>query len=261
MSQKLWVFVPGKANLSRHHRHFTAPVLKFVNKELYWSLLDRGLEKKLKKPGWPWHLKSIQDLVAFSFLEAEIDRKIAEIGGGNSRILPALAHANECTNIEKFEGADGGPAKETKFRKVRNVKCFVGEFSDQLAESSFDILFSVSVVEHVTNPDMEAFIKDCHRILRPGGSMVHLVDMYLAPGRVDYNRSRVELYRSAFDSQLFQPTGELISGDDASLTFDVSYCTNPDNIMYEWNKVNPVLRPLRETSQSVTLIWAGTAEA
>lgn len=256
---KTLVSLPRKANLSGHIKYFTASVLKFVNKELYWSLLDRGLEKKLKKPSWPWHLKSIQDLVAFSYLENHIDKKIAEIGGGNSRILPALAQVNECTNIEKFEGRDGGPAKEAKLKRVNNIKCFVGEFSDQLQDACFDILFSVSVVEHVPNPNLEDFIRDCRRILRTGGTMVHLVDMYLAPDRDGYNKTRVDLYRSAFATTLFEPMGESIDGENGSLDFDVSYCSNPDNIMYQWNKVNADLRPLRENSQSVTLIWAGTA--
>ena len=234
-------------------------MLKFATKELYWSLLDRGIDAKITKSPWKWHLKSIQDLIAFSYLDGIVDNRIAEIGGGNTRILPALARTNECTNIEKFEGQDGGPQKEIKLRRVSNVHCFVGDFSDQLEASYFDILISVSVVEHIPNPNLESFIKDCHRILRPNGLMIHLVDMYLCPERAHYNMTRTDLYRSAFDSGLFEPVEDFTLDNESDLKFHESYCSNPDNVMYEWNKVNSDLHELRANSQSVSLIWGGRA--
>ena len=234
-------------------------MLEFVTKHQYWRLLDEKVDKQLAPAKFPWHLKSVQDVVAYSLLGDPQGQVIGEIGGGESRLLPVLVGSNQCTNIETFEGRDGGPGEEVIVDGVRNVPAFVGDFSEELEESSFDVLVSVSVVEHVPDNALGAFIRDCHRLLKPGGTGVHLVDMYLSHDRTSYNVSRAALYRSAFDDGLFEPinTPEILG--EADLVFKESYCTNPDNMMYMWNRVAPKLRALRETSQSVTLAWAGTA--
>ncbi len=243
-------------------------MLEFVTKHEYWKCLDAGLDMRLvaAQPSWrrllrrgdaPWHLKSVQDVMALHYLDDPRDQDIAEIGGGHSRVLPLLVGANRCVNIEKFEGQDGGPVREVRLRGVRNVRAFIGEHSPDLEAGAYDVLFSVSVVEHVTNDAMGDFIDDCHRILRPGGRMVHLVDMYLSPDRAAYNRGRIACYRSAFAPGLFEPAAQLRIDAESNLPFDEAYCTNPDNIMYGWSQVAPALRALRERSQSVTIAWAG----
>ena len=234
-------------------------MLEFVTKEKYWQLLDQGIDEQLAPAEFPWHLKSVQDVLAYHYLGNPSGEVIGEVGGGDSRLLPVLRKANRCFNIEKFEGRDGGPGSEIKLRGVRNVHAFVGEFSNDLADSSFDALVSVSVVEHIPNDQMIDFIRDCHRILKPGGRMIHLVDMYLAETRLAYNASRISLYEAAFKDQLFEPMDEQRIRGREDLSFRGSYCTNPDNVMYLWNQVNADLRDLRENSQSVAISWGGTA--
>ncbi len=234
-------------------------MLSFITKAQYWKLVDEGIEDLLRKGVFDWHLKSVQDTVAFSLVRDKRNQNIAEIGGGDSRILPVLAKENICTNIEKFEGQDGGPKGEISFSNVANVHAFVGEYSDLLAENSFDTIFSVSVVEHIPNDQMPAFIDDCHRILRPGGTMIHLVDMYLMPDRSHYNDSRMQIYGSSFN-HLFRPMEPVTFPEDRSWPFMECYCSNPDNTMYGWNSVNPQLRQVRENSQSVAIAWAGIAQ-
>lgn len=247
-------------------------MLEFVTKSTYWQCLDDGMEGRLAaaRPWWlrlthrgrpTWHLKSVQDVMALHYLRDPHDKDIAEIGGGDSRVLRALLSANRCVNIEKFEGQDGGPEREVSIRGVRNVSAFIGEFSLQLEDCAYDLLFSVSVVEHVVNNRVDEFIRDCHRLLKPGGRMVHLVDMYLNPQRVSYNAGRIACYLSAFDSGLFEAEADVRIRSTADLTFNESYCTNPDNIMYGWSQVAPALRELREHSQSVAIAWTGRKAA
>ncbi len=231
-------------------------MLKFVNKKDYWKLLDLQLDRELPKAHFPWHLKSIQDLVAYEKLRDLENSDVAEIGGGKSRILKAIADNNNCVNIEKFEGRDGGPSEEYQIKGVKNVHAFVGEFSDLIPDDSFDVVFSVSVVEHVPGENLKAFIDDCYRILRPGGIMF-LVDMYLNAERKADNIARATLYEYAFSSNKFaSPDGDC-ADLESDFSFNESYCTNPDNIMYDWNSVNPLLRELREKAQSCSLIWLG----
>ena len=110
-------------------------MLKFVTKEDYWSVLDQekvdqsmlsrlfdqmgkttDFQKKI-----PWHLKSIQDSIALSYLQNCEELEIGEIGGGNSRVLPELCAKNTCYNIDEFLGAGSGPTKRRSINGVTNI--------------------------------------------------------------------------------------------------------------------------------------------
>ena len=74
-----------------------------MTKHQYWRLLDEKVDKQLAPAKFPWHLKSVQDVVAYSLLGDPQGQVIGEIGGGESRLLPVLVGSNQCTNIETFE--------------------------------------------------------------------------------------------------------------------------------------------------------------
>ena len=97
-------------------------MLKFVTKKEYWDVIDsKILDYNNVKTDSFWHLKSIQDAIAFSYLHEYCNKCIAEIGGGNSRLLPTLSKKNNCFNIEEFKGAHGGPTKEINIKGVTNI--------------------------------------------------------------------------------------------------------------------------------------------
>lgn len=241
-------------------------MLKFVTKKMYRDAVENGAEDQLRKDVFPWHLKSVQDAMVMDKITDSNALTIGEIGGGDTRILPALARENAVYNIEKFEGDHGGPAKQLNFTGVKNLHCWVGASQDHIEDDFFDLIFSVSVVEHVTNAELPAFIEDCARILKPGGQMIHAVDCYLPDPRYVHNgqyykrfvASRTELYLSAFDRGLFAPleAPEINSIDD--LAFMPQYISNPDSVMQVWNRVAPGLADLRDNAMSVAIMWAGT---
>ena len=146
-------------------------MLRFVTKEKYWDALDNGIEKKIKQLE-PWQLKRIQDAVIADYLNGCAKKKIAEIGGGDTRILEWLSPDNEVFNIEPFEGAGNGPLGKIGHKGVNNIYCLIGESKKHIEGEAFDIVFSVSVVEHIVNDEFDRFINDCYRILKPGGVMV-----------------------------------------------------------------------------------------
>ena len=80
-------------------------MLEFVTKQQYWELLDAGLDRKLASAKFPWHLKSIQDTMAYYYLDNPQGLSIGEIGGGNSRLLPALASRNGLLQYRKVRRA------------------------------------------------------------------------------------------------------------------------------------------------------------
>ena len=84
----------------------------FVRKSDLWAAWDAGYGKELG--GGQYHLKTAQDLSVYKHLRGLSGLKIAEVGGGDSRVLRRIAGTNECFNIEKFEGADGGRTKRSR---------------------------------------------------------------------------------------------------------------------------------------------------
>lgn len=125
-------------------------------------------------------LKIYQDLFVYKFIKDNISKgsKILDIGGGNSRILKHFKDDYECWNLDKFEGVGNGPteADETDFKIIYD---YIGSFNKDIPDDYFDLVFSISTLEHVPQDDIENFgniVKDINRILKPGGFSVHCLD-------------------------------------------------------------------------------------
>jgi hypothetical protein len=111
----------------------------------------------------------------------------------------------------------------------------------------------------VPKDKLSDFFNDCHRILKPSGLMIHLIDVYLEDSEKQNERAvrRVIAYGSFLNMNLFSPLRqpEIITGKDVK--FSTSFATNPDNIMEAWNRRVPQLRNKRERAQSCTLLMVG----
>ena len=46
----------------------------------------------------------------------------------------------------------------------------------KLKSGSFDLIFSQAVLEHIRRNEFEDTIRECYRLLRPGGLMSHVID-------------------------------------------------------------------------------------
>ncbi|ODA68670.1 hypothetical protein A7A08_00502 [Methyloligella halotolerans] len=224
----------------------------FIRKSYLWDAWDRGLNKAVSETE-AFHLKSIQDLAVFDQLKDAEQKTIAEIGGGKSRILPVLAKKNTCFNVEKFEGVDGGPNREIRVRNVKNLHAFLGERTGLLPKQSFDILFSVSVVEHVPSPKLTDFLDEGVDALKDGGLWLHAIDLYLSDEPTPEARHRYDAYRAWLDHPDLEPVGAIYDGP---VVFTCDMASNPDNIMYQWGRVAPALIEKRQRSQSVSLLVA-----
>jgi hypothetical protein len=121
-----------------------------INKKEYWSWIQKGYCSLNS-----YTLKNIQDGYMLNRFKGIREKKVLEIGGGNSRVLPVLAKHNECWNIDKFEGHGAGPTEIKTHQNIRIVKSFLGEFNQNIQEGYFDYIFSISVVEHILDDDLE----------------------------------------------------------------------------------------------------------
>jgi SAM-dependent methyltransferase len=148
---------------------------------------------------WRFHLKNYNNVY-----QNKMPSVVVELGPGATlgTCIAAL-----CDGVEKAIGLDacsyasdgsenirildelikdGSPYEKLRelYEAVKNVGsasketllCYVAPWTDLkvLAESSVDLIFSHSVMEHVDSP-MEAY-KACHHWLREGGVMSHKID-------------------------------------------------------------------------------------
>ena len=239
----------------------------FIRKPLLWQAWDAGLDEEVLDIGedrtrrqllsqnvHTFQLKSMQDLAVYVHLRDLSGKQIAEVGAGNSRLLPRRAQANTCVAVERYEGQGGGPTTASPIPGVHVVPVFLGESSPLLAAESFDVVFSISVVEHVPTEELAAFHEDQLRVLKPGGMFIHAIDVYLEDEPSAYHLQRLDAYRSWITSGNVKPVGHIYEGP---CRFTCDLATNPDNVMYAWGRVAPALIELRQAAQLVSLLVAG----
>jgi tetratricopeptide (TPR) repeat protein len=74
-------------------------------------------------------------------------------------------------NLEQLKDALSGQPD------VRFVPGLVGQFLEALPDRHFDLIFSISVAEHVPWKGLDDFYRDIKRMLAPGGRTVHTIDL------------------------------------------------------------------------------------
>lgn len=130
-------------------------------------------------------LKVYQDSFAYTFIRDNLPKgaRILEIGGGESRIIKTIQNDYDIWNLDKLEGSGFGPTALIDDQGFHLVRDYIGAFSPELPEENFDLVYSVSTVEHFSRqPEaVQAIIDDMHRLLKPGGYCLHCVDAILYP--------------------------------------------------------------------------------
>jgi ubiquinone/menaquinone biosynthesis C-methylase UbiE len=116
----------------------------------------------------------------FSFISRNVQpgSRILEIGGGDSRILQYFKDEYQCWNLDKLEGVGNGP-KTLADKEYKIVQDYIGNFNSDLPDNYFDLVFSISALEHVPLDDESVFkdiLSDINRLLKPGGLSVHCID-------------------------------------------------------------------------------------
>lgn len=130
----------------------------------------------------------------------------------------------------------------------------MGDTADVLPDASFDIVYSISVIEHVPTVQLETVFADMARVLRPGGRMIHLIDSYIEDRDCanDDARGRARHYGKVFQTDRFAPRGKVMAGDD--IYFRGAYATNSDLVMHVWNSMAPTLKDLRTRAQACSFV-------
>jgi hypothetical protein len=126
-------------------------------------------------------LKCYQDLLVLSFIENNLPlgAKLLDVGGGYSRVLRHLKHHYECWCIDKYEGIGSGSATIPTDAGYRVVVDYMGNFNAELPDKYFDLVFSISALEHSPQGAISTslIIDDINRVLGETGFSLHCLDM------------------------------------------------------------------------------------
>lgn len=178
-------------------------MFRFMTKEEYWQYLSQ--DSKLVPCFWvnsfpiPYRmrrlkpiiramftnlieqedaLKLVQDVYFLHRFSNERGKKILEVGGGYSRVSRVLSRANEFWLVDRYKSRDNKPIMARSMGKVKFIIDHMGQFNPALPDNYFDLVFSISVVEHIPLDKVDDFFQDCARVLKPGGCIVHAIDSY-----------------------------------------------------------------------------------
>ena len=126
-------------------------------------------------------LRNILGIHSFDHLSATSDRpRILEVGAGLSDVLyQRVADCVEYWVVDKAGFYEEERYNETVKRRAKasHVDAFMGESTDLLQNEYFDLVTSVSVLEHIPFDQIDRAVQDMHRVLRPGGFFVHTLDV------------------------------------------------------------------------------------
>jgi SAM-dependent methyltransferase len=125
---------------------------------------------------------------AFESAQLKPDLRVVELGGGLSGFQFVLDQCG-CYVINVDPGMEakgrGWPCDSTSMERLNHLFQTHVELRNttmenaNLADDSADRVFSISVLEHLTESDIANAMKHIHRCLKPGGLFILTVDLFL----------------------------------------------------------------------------------
>ncbi|MBV6478183.1 MAG: hypothetical protein HGGPFJEG_00931 [Ignavibacteria bacterium] len=130
-----------------------------------------------------------------NLIESFKPKRVLEVGhGAMSFIFKLFADKIEMWGLDDV--IEDSSVYEEDLNNVRKwnpqvtfVRDLLGRFSTELPENYFDLVYSVSVIEHIPHEILPEVFKDTYRILKPGGIVSHSYDVY-------YKQSTKEVFNA-----------------------------------------------------------------
>lgn len=204
---------------------FGRPWTKLVPRSLRTSPLGARLcgpfafqpNNDIRRWEYPW---------AFEALDVRPNLRVLDIGGSLAGLQFVLDREGcQVVNVDPGEDSRGRgwPVRPETFERLNSVfgtqvtlrNCFVEQAN--LEDSSFDRAVSISVLEHVPEPDLETILNHVRRALKPGGLFVITLDLFLDVE--PFAPAKFNVFGHNIDARwLVETSGlELVSGDRAEL--------------------------------------------
>jgi SAM-dependent methyltransferase len=117
---------------------------------------------------------------------------LLEIGAGEPYVAHVLALLGyRVTVVDPYDGSGRGPTEfeyyESKYPDVKLIRDVFSEKVGRLVPTSFNCIYSISVLEHVHEPALSDVFAGIRRFLKPGGHSLHLIDHVLAGEAADFH--------------------------------------------------------------------------
>jgi 2-polyprenyl-3-methyl-5-hydroxy-6-metoxy-1,4-benzoquinol methylase len=135
------------------------------------------LNNDIRSFEYPW---------AFHAVDIKAGMQCVDLGGSHAGFQFVLARAGlQVTNVDPGEPDFGWILDRDSLVRLNkafstDVRLENSTLMDAHLESErFDVVYSISTIEHVPKEELPAMMAEIHRILRPGGSAVLTVDLFL----------------------------------------------------------------------------------
>ena len=152
-------------------------------------LQNESLSYEKKHYGLGWGLKALGRYYILEYLKQFRPARVLEIGAGVQMFFSERCRE---LGLEYWMCDDGGEffseddiKKHAKRADTNFVYGQVGQYLEALPADYFDLVLSVSVVEHVLSEKLNDFYGDIKRMIKSainGGRMIHTIDLPHLPG-------------------------------------------------------------------------------
>ncbi|MEO8446316.1 MAG: class I SAM-dependent methyltransferase [bacterium] len=146
----------------------------------WWDIAKRHTELS----NHPNTLKPLGYAFIFELIEAFKPKRVLEVGhGAGSFLFSTFKDKIEVWGLDAEVKDSSVSVEDLKnvriwHPEVRFVEGLLGSNLAELPDNYFDLVFSVSVVEHIPEEVLPSVFKDAYRILKPGGIFAHSYDVY-----------------------------------------------------------------------------------
>lgn len=128
---------------------------------------------RMKTPALPTASHRVTNEVIFSLIEKNItpDSQILDLGSGSGHMTRRIFNWLQEHGQNSSGKITASDINRDAF-KATEIDFVESDFGNKLPfdDHSFDLVFSVEVIEHLTNP--YDFIEECKRVLKPGGTLI-----------------------------------------------------------------------------------------
>lgn len=181
--------------LERLRRGPALPVLSYATVRCYCESADvlpqiTGRDGDLKNVQRPWAVKA-------AAASAPPPCRVLEIGGGEPVVSGMLSELGyDVTLVDPYDGFGNGPTEfeiySAKFPHVRLVRDYFRSGMAGFQPNSFDLILSVSVLEHIPAEALDSCFAAIREFLRPGGTSFHCFDFIVDGAGSDYARANAQ---------------------------------------------------------------------
>jgi glycosyltransferase involved in cell wall biosynthesis/SAM-dependent methyltransferase len=180
---------------------YKLPLLSYATVRDYCDSVDEmrclaTINGDLKNVQRPWAVKTVLGSVPKG-------GRILEIGAGEPWIADMLSRAGyEAWVVDPYDGSGNGPVSMVQFMsECPQVRFLRDKFTDQMLDiprASFDCIYSVSLLEHLDPPALQALVRGIAKFLKPDGFTFHAVDHVQRGMGHREDMERLELLGSLF---------------------------------------------------------------